>query len=152
MVRWRREAEKRWRALSYLQPLPPIAGVYLAVADACEPTVTGHYFWSGKRLSSRPESFGHRDEAAVEAMLLPRLRDIFGNPFRSAEFHPSWRTGTVVSLARHMYEGRDFSALPILADALEEAGCSCAELLEHCRDPAEHARGCWALDAILGRS
>src|SRR5687768_15872315 len=54
MERWRREAEKRWNAASRLRPFPAVAGLYLAVRDACEPTVDGHYFWSGKRLSSRP--------------------------------------------------------------------------------------------------
>jgi len=54
-----------------------------------------------------------------------------------------WRSETVVLLARELYESRDFSAMPILADALEEAGCDSADVLEHCRQPGEHCRGCW---------
>ncbi len=51
------------------------------------------------------------------------VRDIFGNPFRPVAFSPSWRTDTAVAVARQMYESRDFSAMPILADALQDAGC-----------------------------
>jgi len=58
-----------------------------------------------------------------------------------------------VSLARGMYEGRDFSAMPILADALQDAGCENADVLSHCRDEKQtHVRGCWALDLVLGKS
>ena len=78
------------------------------------------------------------------------LRDIFGNSFRPVTFSPSWRTGTAVTLAARMYESCDFSALPILADALQDAGCDCAEVLDHCRGPGPHVRGCWVLDLVLG--
>lgn len=79
------------------------------------------------------------------------LRDIFGNPFRPAAFFPEWRTGTALSLARQMYESRDFSAMPVLADALQDAGCDNVEVLDHCRQPAEHVRGCWVVDLLLGK-
>jgi hypothetical protein len=78
------------------------------------------------------------------------LRDIFGNPFHPVAFAPEWRTTTAVSLARQMYEARDFSALPILADALQDAGCTSTEILNHCRDPEQvHVRGCWVCDLVL---
>ncbi|MBA4062499.1 MAG: hypothetical protein C0501_02110 [Isosphaera sp.] len=79
-------------------------------------------------------------------------RDIFGNPFRPAALDPGWRTGTVLSLARGMWEARDFSGMPVLADALQDAGCPDeeAELLSHCRSGGEHVRGCWVLDLVLG--
>jgi hypothetical protein len=52
-----------------------------------------------------------------------------------------------------MYESREFSAMPILADALQDAGCETADILDHCRDPqAVHVRGCWAVDLALGKS
>jgi hypothetical protein len=57
------------------------------------------------------------------------LRDIFGNPFRPVAFSPEWQTDTAVSLAHQMYEARDFSAMPVLADALQDAGCDNAEPL-----------------------
>jgi hypothetical protein len=78
------------------------------------------------------------------------LRDIAGNPFRSVTFDPGWTTGTVVRLAASMYEDRDFTAMPILGDALEDAGCDNADILAHCRG-GEHVRGCWVVDRLLGK-
>jgi hypothetical protein len=86
------------------------------------------------------------------------LRDIFGNPFRPVAIHPAWRTPTVVSLAQAAYDERilptgtlEPARLAILADALEEAGCYSADLLNHLRRPGDHVRGCFALDAVLGK-
>jgi hypothetical protein len=79
------------------------------------------------------------------------LRDIFGNPFRPVTFDPSWRTDTVLSLARGMYESRDFSPIPILADALRDAGCDNEAILAHCRGDGPHVRGCWVVDLVLGK-
>jgi hypothetical protein len=79
------------------------------------------------------------------------IRDICGSPFQPVTFHPSWLTDTVVTLARVMKGSRDFSAMPILADALQEAGCDNADVLEHCRGPAPHVRGCWVVDSVLGK-
>jgi hypothetical protein len=76
------------------------------------------------------------------------IRDIFGNPFRPVAFDPVWRTDTALALARQMYESRDFSAMPILADALQDAGCACADILDHCRGPGPHVRGCWVVDLV----
>jgi len=78
------------------------------------------------------------------------LRDIFGNPFRPVTFAPEWRTDTALSLARQMYESRDFSLMPILADALQDADCDNEDILNHCRDTdATHVRGCWVVDLVL---
>ena len=79
------------------------------------------------------------------------IRDVFGNPFRPVAFDPSWRTETVISLACCIYAERAFDRLPILADALEEAGCNHADVLSHCRSPGPHARGCWVVDGVLGK-
>ena len=62
-----------------------------------------------------------------------------------------WDGGTVPNMARAVYEERAFDRLPVLADALEEAGCSEAGLLTHLRGAGPHARGCWAVDRILGK-
>jgi hypothetical protein len=81
------------------------------------------------------------------------LRCIAGNPFRRFRPRRSWLTwhdGAVAKLARALYDGSRFEDLGVLADALEEAGCTDPELLGHCREPGPHARGCWALDAVLG--
>jgi hypothetical protein len=80
------------------------------------------------------------------------IRDIFGNPFHPIVFDPQCRTDTALSLARGMYESRDFSGMPILADALQDAGCDNADILTHCRDETlTHVRGCWVVDLVLGK-
>jgi hypothetical protein len=80
------------------------------------------------------------------------IHEVYGNPYRRVPFDPNWRTDTAVSLARDMYERREFSAMPILADALQDAGCNRADILDHCRAPCQaHARGCWVLDIILSK-
>ena len=80
------------------------------------------------------------------------LRCIVGNPFRPVVTDSLWLTAPVVTLARKMYDGRDFTPMPILADALEEAGCDNLEVLSHCRSTGPHVRGCWVVDLILGKS
>jgi len=82
----------------------------------------------------------------------PLLRDIFGNPFRQVTFEPDWRTSTVHSLASTIYAERAFDRLPVLADALQDAGCEHADILDHCRGPGPHVRGCWVVDLVLGKS
>lgn len=80
------------------------------------------------------------------------LRDIFGNPFRPVTVEPAWRAwndGTVPKLAQLIYDDRRVGDLPVLADALEDAGCTHADVLNHCRQPAEHVRGCWVIDLLL---
>ncbi len=81
------------------------------------------------------------------------FRDIFGNPFRKMELSKQWRTDTAVTLARQMYDAREFSAMPILADALQDAGCENEDILAHCRDTQlPHVRGCWVVDLVLGKA
>lgn len=75
---------------------------------------------------------------------------VLGNVGKS-QFEPTWRTSTVLTLARLAYDSRDFGNLPILADAVEEAGCGDGALLDHLREPVCHVRGCWAVDHILGK-
>ncbi len=83
------------------------------------------------------------------------LRDIFGNPFRPIAVNPSWLTwsgGSVVKLAETIYHDRVFERVPILADALQQAGCHDAAILDHCRQPGPHARGYWVVDLLLGKA
>jgi hypothetical protein len=80
------------------------------------------------------------------------LCDIFGNPFRQARVAPAWLSPTTVALAQAIYEDRAFDRLPILADALEDAGCTDQTILDHLRGPGPHTRGCFALDLVLGKS
>ncbi|WP_204249845.1 hypothetical protein [Gemmata sp. SH-PL17] len=72
-------------------------------------------------------------------------------PREPVKFSPSWHTPTAIALASQMYESRDFSAMPILADALQDAGCDCTDILSHCRGPGPHVRGCWVVDLVLGK-
>jgi hypothetical protein len=82
------------------------------------------------------------------------LREVLGNPFQPVRVEPAWltwREGAAVKVAKSIYEEKKFRDLPVLADALEEAGCEQEELLGHCRQGGEHVRGCWAVDLVLGR-
>jgi hypothetical protein len=82
------------------------------------------------------------------------IREIFGNPFRPVQIATEllrWNDATVPRLARHIYDERRFEEIPILADALEDAGCTNRDILDHCRSPGPHVCGCWALDILLGR-
>jgi hypothetical protein len=81
----------------------------------------------------------------------PLVRDIFGNPFRLVTLHPGWRTPAVLGVAGAIYDERAFDRLPILADALEDAGCPDFDLLAHLRSPGPHVRGCRALDLVLAK-
>jgi hypothetical protein len=80
------------------------------------------------------------------------VREIFDNPFRPAAFDTAWRTSDAMALATGIYEERAFDRMPILADALQDAGCTSEDILNHLRDAhATHVRGCWALDLVLGK-
>jgi hypothetical protein len=86
-----------------------------------------------------------RDQAAL-------LRDIAGDPFRPVTSDPSWLTPNVIALAGGIYSERAFDRLPLLADALRDAGCNDAGILAHCQSVGPHARGCWVIDLALGKA
>jgi hypothetical protein len=79
------------------------------------------------------------------------IRELFGNPFRPVPFDARWRTGDSVGLARTIYEDRAFDRLPLLADALMDAGCADEQVLGHCRSNGPHVRGCWVVDLVIGK-
>ena len=82
------------------------------------------------------------------------LLEVFANPFRSRILDPvwlSWNNGTVGKLAQAIYDDGAFDRLPVLADALEEAGCTDADKLTHCRSEGPHVKGCWVVDLILSK-
>jgi hypothetical protein len=94
---------------------------------------------------------GFLKEAGIQSGL---LREILGNPFRPVAVDSrwlNWNDGTVSQIAQAIYDERAFDRMPILADALEDAGCDNADILNHCREPGEHVRGCWVLDLLLGK-
>jgi hypothetical protein len=118
------------------------AAVYQFLRQATPPEPSG---WDGEKIRER-----YRALTASQAAL---FRDIVGNPFRPITFSSSWRTDTAILLARQMYKERDFSAMPILADALQDAGCDNPDILDHCRDANQiHVRGCWVVDLVLGKA
>jgi hypothetical protein len=84
------------------------------------------------------------------------LRCVFGNPFRLVAAHrlswATWRNSTVIGLAGYAYHERSMDHLPVLADALEDVGCTDAGVLDHLRGPGPHVRGCWVLDHLLNRT
>jgi hypothetical protein len=93
-----------------------------------------------------------RELAAARVAHCAILRDIFGPlPFRTLSFFSTWRTPTAQAIAQSIYDERAFDHIPILADVLEEAGCTNADILKHCRQPTEHVRGCWVVDLILDK-
>jgi hypothetical protein len=95
-------------------------------------------------------------KGVAEAAQCQILRDLFGLlPFRPVTIAPdvlAWNDGTVSRIAEGIYEERAFDRLPILADALEEAGCDEPDILGHLRGPGPHVRGCWPVDLLLGKS
>jgi hypothetical protein len=98
-------------------------------------------------------------ESVAQAAL---LRDIIGDPFRPATTNPAWLAwngGAVAKPAQAAYDQRllpsgelDPARLAVLADALEEVGCSVPDILDHLRGPGPHVRGCWAVDLLLGKA
>ena len=90
-----------------------------------------------------------KSEQLVQTAL---LREIFGNPFRPAAVDPAWLTSDVLLLARGIYDEKAFERMPILADALQDAGCDNPDILNHCRDAGQvHVCGCWVIDLLTGR-
>jgi hypothetical protein len=88
-------------------------------------------------------------EHAAQAEL---LRELFGTtPLHPGEPEPGWLTWTVLVLAQGIYDNRAFDRMPILADALQDAGCDNEGILHHCRQLGEHVRGCWVVDLLLGK-
>ncbi len=93
--------------------------------------------------------------AVADLELSNLLRCIVGNPFRTVPIEPAvlaWNDGTVPQIAAGIYDERAFDRLPVLADALLDAGCDDEELLDHCRSKEPHGRGCWAIDLLIGKA
>jgi hypothetical protein len=104
--------------------------------------------WVARHVGDWAYDVEHRSQCTL-------LVDIFGALLKPAAVEPEWLVwngGAVVQLAQAIYDERRFEDLPVLADALEEAGCTEAVFLEHCRQPGEHVRGCWLVDLLLRNS
>jgi hypothetical protein len=121
-----------------------------AAWNACELAVEALVWREGGFTASNWQSIRMR-ECSLQASA---LRDIFGNPFRPVAVEPhwlAWNDATVPKLAQQVYDGRRWQDFPVLADALEDAGCDNPEVLAHCRSGSDHVRGCWVLDLLLGK-
>lgn len=105
-------------------------------------SIVRHYF-------PGPHADASGDADSLEIANL--LRDIVGNPFREQWLEVDCYTTDVLAIAHEIYDERTFDELPVLADALEDAGCGNEDIIEHLRSPGPHVRGCWALDLILGK-
>jgi hypothetical protein len=161
-------AEVGWRAViaaPYLLPLPAEAWQlravweYVAVALEAEQLVkegaTPEMLeaWADQSVESgRAMGWTAIDPDAIIASI---LREVIGPvPFRRVLLEPAillWNGGTIPSMAQGIYDNQTFDGLPLLGDALEEAGCTDAGLLGHLRGPGPHVRGCWVLDLLTGR-
>jgi hypothetical protein len=117
--------------------------------------VTHPFTHHGHASNAAADAVWHITRAAhrnIDKRLVALLRDVFGNPFRPVALDPTWLTSDVLALARGIYEERAFDRMPILADALQDAGCDNDTVLSHCRTEQMHVRGCWVLDLALGKA
>jgi hypothetical protein len=152
-------SRRKWSSLSERQQQFLCGFERLAETQITDPMVLGAL---GDPLESAQETsdsvareIAKEDEgpalAAERRQQAGLLLDIFGNPFRPVTIHPTWQTSNVTALAQAICDDRAFDRIPILADALEDAGCDNVDILNHCRQPGEHVRGCWVLDLVLGK-
>lgn len=142
----------------------------LDLAERYAEGLPGPYDFAGLRLVAHPQcilTLIHQDEKLAarawvggigmlsldddqKTTVSALVRDVFVNPFRPPGGGGMTISPTAAKVARSIYDERAFDNLPILADALEEGGCTNADVLAHLREPGPHVRGCWALDLLLG--
>ena len=150
----RTEGAAKW---AWLEAGDPYENLHLYVATSLTyvPYMVAHAYECHRALGwVDGHSYGMvsaRQSAGRPSRFAALARDIFGNPSRPVTIDPVWLTPTVVALVSAIYEERAFDRMPVLADALEEAGCGNADILNHCRSDGVHARGCWVVDWALGR-
>jgi hypothetical protein len=133
-----------WAAIQACHPEARLAAIHTVRAGA--KAAQGLWLAAHGYPQRSPEALAARRIEFERQTVLARC--VFGNPFRRVALAAQWRTGTVLALARAVYEDRAFERLPILGDAIEEAGCSEVELLAHCRSSGPHVRGCWVIDLL----
>jgi hypothetical protein len=129
-----------------------LAAVPVELAPATWQALSLPAWWAVRAEEAEARAAGDAQEAAERRRQAELLRELLGNPFRPPTLDPAWLAwgdGTVARIARAIAEEGAFAQTPILADALEEAGCADERILEHLRGPGPHLRGCWALDLIV---
>jgi hypothetical protein len=145
------KAAKRaaWAAWGDLQGQPTSTALWTAAWVADWKVVN-----AASQAVSGVEAFMGRSDR-LNTLLCTLVRDVFGNPLSPPPALPpavlAWNDGTVPKLAQAIYDERTFDRMSILADALEEAGCTDADVLAHCRGAGPHVRGCWVVDLVLGK-
>jgi hypothetical protein len=151
---WTAEANKSWQAAEKsakrIRNKAAVIRAHHAIAYTCLTDRYEAYGSAARIILGAEKEFG---KPFVEEMrsLFPRLfRDVFPNPYRPIRFDPAWRTATVARVAGAIYADQGWDEMPILADALEEAGCSEGKVLAHCREPGTLVRGCWVVDWAKG--
>ena len=137
-------------------PLPPRA--WASLAAICASRKDARWSASSSSLNAARavawidvDNVDGEQLAGIQMEQAAILRCIFGNPFRPTTLDPAWRTPSVLQLAQVIYHERRFDLMPILGDALEDARCTSADMLRHCRAPGEHVRGCWVVDLLLAK-
>jgi hypothetical protein len=135
----------------------PLGEAHHAAGFVCAEAALGGQFAAASNIihaQALEVSGAHTDEVYAREWreLCSLVREFFANPFRPVKLDPWWLTDNVDALATAIYDDHAFDDLPILADALEDAGCANTDLLGHCRAGGPHYRGCWALDLLLGKS
>lgn len=132
----------------------PLGAAWMAARAAaflCDPPHHAERYLGYALPSVTVDGTPGRDSEDAERARL--VRDVLGSPLRSIVIDPSWLRPEVATLARRIYDERAFEHCPTLAAMLEEAGCREDAVLSHLREePSAHVRGCWVLDALLGRS
>ncbi len=161
---------KLWKARAGYQLSHREDAAATAIAHCCQTGVAKFAEWAIQNafdalalagytatLGSQPNYQELRANAreAVLPYWADLVRDILGNPFQSVSVIPvwlAWNDGALAKIAQAIYDERAFDRMPILADALEDAGCGNVDILRHCREPGEHVRGCWVIDLLLGKT
>lgn len=131
------------------RPVDPRRYVLIASADAAASSALDAAFTGLLDAGWSVNGAEFDYEATSYAALADLARCVFGNPFRPVTINPSWLTPTVVSLADGIYQERAYNRMPSIVDALRDSGCDNEDILNHCRWPGEHVRGCWVVDLLL---
>ncbi len=159
----------RLGVLSFLTEPPSVAGSYMAWRTSVEAAFVSSWTIPNYETGPQPNRFyrarteapRERRKATERRAQCDLFRCVFGHLFwqdsilDDTVLDPAilqWNDGTVRRIAQAIYDQRAFDHMPILADALEDAGCDNADILNHCRNGGEHVRGCWVIDLLLGKS
>ena len=145
-----------WAANNALHAVLEDRADYTAKRAVTHATDFSYYQMLETDTDGQPKALAARETERTQLTTI--VREIFGDSLSPVRFDPTWYSPTIVSLAHAVYDERilpscelDNARLAVLSDALEEAGCNSEEILSHLRSPGVHVRGCWVIDALLGK-